>query len=109
MNLIEIKSDAFDTLIEENPLVFIDFWAPWCAPCLSFAKIYEAIAASYPNIIFAKINVEDSPELSQALEIRSIPHLLIIKDKVIIYSESGSMPKARLSELVEQAIHVALE
>lgn len=104
MNLIQIKSEQFDELVSQHKLIFIDFWAPWCAPCLAFAKVYEGVALDYPQITFAKLNVEDSPKLGDELSIRSIPHLLIIKEGVVIYSESGSMPASRLRELAEQAI-----
>ncbi len=106
MSVIQIKSEDFEPLVTEHSLVFLDFWAPWCAPCLAFSKVYEAVSETYPDIVFAKLNVEESPELSTSLEVRSIPHLLIIKKSMIIYSESGSMPSARLKELAEKAIQV---
>lgn len=106
MSIIQIKSEEFEPLIAQHPLVFLDFWAQWCSPCLAFSKVYEAVSADYPDIVFAKLNVEESPELSASMEVRSIPHLLIIKNSIVIYSESGSMPATRLRELAEQAIQV---
>ena len=103
MNLVNIKSEQFESLIAQNQIMFLDFWAPWCAPCVAFAKVYESVATLYPDILFAKLNMDESPALAESLEIRSIPHLLVIKNSVVIYSESGSMPVSRLKELVEQA------
>lgn len=104
-----LTSETFEDCIQKHPLVFLDFWAHWCAPCLAFAKVYEEVAAKYPDIFFAKLNIEESPALPDSLEIRSIPHLLIIKNGIVIYSESGSMPASRLAELVEQALAVEVD
>lgn len=106
MSVIAIQSEGFEPLIAKHPLVFLDFWAPWCAPCVSFSKTYHEIAASYPKVVFAQINIQDSPALSDALEVRSIPYLMVIKQGIAIYAESGSMPASRLRELVEQALAV---
>ena len=104
MTILAIHSEDFESCIQANELVFLDFWAPWCAPCLAFAKVYESVATDYPTIVFTKLNIEESPELSDSLEIRTIPHLLIIKKGIVIYSESGSMPASRLRELADQAL-----
>ncbi len=99
-----ITQEIFDDLFEKNEIVFIDFWANWCAPCKQFAHVYERIAAQFPNLMFGKINIEDEPTLAETFQIRSIPHLMIFKQGIVIYSESGSMPESALIELVQQAI-----
>ena len=93
----------FDSLINENELVFIDFWADWCAPCKQFAAIYEQISERFPFIKFVKVNIEAEQKLADFFEIRSIPHLMIFKEGIVIYSNAGSMPESTLKELVEQA------
>ena len=99
-----IEGMQFEAYINKNSIVFIDFWAEWCAPCKAFAKVYEAIAKEYPDIQFAKVNIEEEQELSDSLQIRSIPHLMIFKEGILIYSEAGSMPESTLKDLVKQAI-----
>lgn len=99
-----VTSSEFEALINENPIVFIDFWASWCAPCKQFANTYEKIASKYPDIVFAKINIEEEHELAETFHIRSIPHLMVFKQGIAIYSEAGSMPESILTELVQQAI-----
>lgn len=99
-----VSRDEFEPLIKDNALVFIDFWAVWCAPCKQFATIYERVAASNPEIVFAKINIEKESELAETFNIRSIPHLMVFKQGIAIYSESGSMPESTLKELVQQAL-----
>lgn len=99
-----VTSDGFESLIENNQLVFVDFWAPWCAPCKQFATTFERVAALHSDIVFAKVNIESEHELAETFQIRSIPHLMVFKQGIAIYSEAGSMPESTLKELVEQAL-----
>lgn len=94
----------FESLINENELVFIDFWAEWCAPCKQFAKVYEQVSDQFTSITFAKVNIEEQQELADLFEIRSIPHLMVFKEGIIIYSDAGSMPESTLKELAQQAL-----
>ena len=103
MSVVAIQSEEFETCIATHDLVFLDFWAPWCAPCLAFSKVYHEVAQSYPSLLFAEMNIEESPDLADSLSIRSIPYLMVFKHQIAIYAESGSMPASRLRELVEQA------
>lgn len=101
-----LVSAEFESLINDNEIVFIDFWAAWCAPCKQFAKAYEQVSDQYPGIVFAKVNIEEQQELADFFEIRSIPHLMVFKDGIVIYSEAGSMPESTLKELAQQALDV---
>ncbi|MDF1758835.1 MAG: thioredoxin family protein [Legionellaceae bacterium] len=104
-NVQNIKSGNFEKLIKENEIVFVDFWANWCVPCKNFAPIYEEASKLYPSIVFAQVDVEKEQELSDIFEIRSVPHLMVFKKGIAIYSESGIMPESTLKELAQQAIN----
>lgn len=104
MPIYTLESDEFEKTINSNELVFIDFWAAWCAPCKQFALVYEKVAEQNPAIHFTKIDIAEEKELADTLQIRSIPHLMIFKQGILIYSEAGSMPESMLKDLVQQAI-----
>lgn len=99
-----LKSTEFEATITHNSIVFMDFWAPWCAPCRQFGMVYEQVAAKHPQVLFTKINIEEEQELAETFHIRSIPHLMVLKEGIVIYSEAGSMPESALTELVQQAL-----
>ena len=99
-----VGSKEFETLINDNEIVFVDFWAEWCAPCKNFAKVYEEAALKYDGVVFAKVNIEQEEDLAEMFQIRSIPHIMVFKEGIAIYSEAGSLPASTLSELIQQAI-----
>ncbi|WP_019217104.1 thioredoxin family protein [Legionella tunisiensis] len=101
-----IKTDQFEGLLANHEIVFIDFWAEWCVPCKQFAMVYEKVAEQNKTVEFAKVNIEEEAELAEIFQIRSIPHLMIFKQGIAIYSEAGSMPESTLKELVQQAVSV---
>ncbi|HBB53571.1 MAG TPA: thiol reductase thioredoxin [Legionellales bacterium] len=93
-----------EELINTQAIIVADFWAPWCAPCLSFSEIFSQVAQEEPDIHFAKMNVSDAPpEVMETLGIMSIPHLMIFKQGVAVFSEAGSMPYAVLKDLIQQS------
>jgi thioredoxin 1 len=106
MLLTTVNAQQLEELVAKNNIVFVDFWAEWCAPCKQFGNIYESVAAENPAIVFAKINIENENSLAETFNIRSIPHLIIFKEGIVVYSESGSMPESALKELAEQAMAV---
>ena len=90
MATMALTKDDFEQVVTGNDTVIVDFWAPWCGPCRAFAPTFEAISEKYPGIVFAKVNTEDEPELAGQFEIRSIPTLMVFREKVLC-SQPGAV------------------
>ncbi len=102
MAVIEATQENFEDLILKNDTVIVDFWAPWCAPCRGFAPTFEAASEKYPDITFVKVNTEVEQSLAGYFQIRSIPTLMVFREKVILYAEAGALPANALDSLIEQ-------
>lgn len=101
MATVELTTENFKEVVANNDIVIIDFWASWCGPCRSFAPTYEAASEKHADIVFAKVNTEEQQELAGAFNIRSIPTLMVFREKVILYAEAGALPPAALEQLID--------
>ncbi|MHB1592254.1 MAG: thioredoxin [Sulfuricella sp.] len=102
MATVDLNQGNFESTIIGNDIVIVDFWAPWCGPCRSFAPTYEKMSEKHSDITFAKVNTEEETELAGSFQIRSIPTLMVFREKVVIYSEAGALPASGLEQLIEQ-------
>jgi len=100
---VELTQENFESTIEGNDMVLVDFWASWCGPCRSFAPVYDAVASANPDVIFGKVDTEAQPALAGAFGIQSIPTLMIFRQQVLLYNQAGALPQHKLEELVGQA------
>jgi len=100
---VEVTQENFNQVVNGTNMVMVDFWAPWCGPCRSFAPAYEAASEKHPDVVFAKVNTEEQQALAGYFQIRSIPTLMIFRDKIIIFAQPGALPAAALEQVIEKA------
>ena len=99
---IEITKDNFKDTIEKGGITVLDFCAGWCGPCKAFAPTFEKVSEKHTDITFGKIDTDAQQELAGAFEIRSIPTLMVFRDKVLLFAQAGALPEAALEELIKQ-------
>ena len=109
MAVVELTKDNFEQVVTGNPTVVVDYWAPSCGPCRAFAPTFEKVAEKNPDVVFAKVNTEDEPEIAAHFQIRSIPTLMIFRDSVILFAQPGALPQGALEEVIGKAKAVDMD
>jgi thioredoxin 1 len=96
----KVTDENFKQIVDRDGIVLLDWWAPWCGPCRVFGPIFEKVASKHPDIVFGKVNTEEEQALAGAFGIRSIPTLMVFRDRVLVFSQAGALPAPLLEELI---------
>jgi len=103
-----LTRENFDEVIQNNEMVVVDFWAKWCKPCLAFAPIFEEVSTRHPDVIFAKVNIDEEADLAADFQVRSIPLIMIFRREFAVFSEAGAQTATSLHALVNDAKKIDL-
>ncbi len=99
--VVELTKDNFDKeVVESDKTVLIDFWASWCAPCRMLSPTVDEIAEENTQIKVCKVNVDKEGELAAAFHVSSIPMLVVIKDKKVVNTSVGAVPKQKILQML---------
>jgi len=105
----ELTAENFESVVEGGDLVLIDFWAAWCGPCRAFGPVFDRVSERHPDVVFGKVDTEAEPALAGGFGISSIPTLMIIRDKAVLFAQPGALPEQALEQLISQARDIDMD
>ena len=109
MAVTQLTQTNLDDTINNNDIVVIDFWAPWCGPCQTFKPIFEQASEKHEDAVFASCNTEEQSELAAMFQIQSIPTLVVFREGIGIFGQPGMLPAEALDELMEKVRELDME
>lgn len=109
MATIDVAEETFEQTVSGEGITLVDAWADWCGPCKRFAPVFEKASEEHPDATFAKLDTEANQGLSAALQIQSIPTLMIFRDGILVFREAGALPPAALEDVIKQVKGLDME
>ena len=103
MATVALTETDFEATVLSEGITIVDFWASWCGPCKMFSPVFEESAEKNPDITHAKVDTEAEQGLAAALNIRSIPTLMLFRDGVLLFNQAGALPAHSLEEVLTAA------
>jgi len=103
MAVVTLTKANFKDTIEKNDFVIVDFWAPWCDPCVAFTPTFEAAAEKNPDILFGMVDTEQDPEIAEYFDVEKIPGLLVVREQAGIHAQQGEIGADAFDEIIKWA------
>jgi len=103
MAVVELTKANFKETIENNDFVIVDFWAPWCTPCITFTDVFKEAAEANPDIVFGMVNTEVDNEIAEYFNVEQIPGVLVVREQAGIHAQVGELGAPALAALIQWA------
>ena len=103
MAVVTLTKENFKETITNNGFVIIDFWAPWCDPCVAFTPTFEAAAEKNADIVFGMVDTEKDPEIAEYFDVNKIPGLLVVREQAGIHAQQGEIGAPAFDEIIKWA------
>lgn len=101
MSVLAVNKQNFESVVNSEKPVLLDFYADWCGPCRMVSPLVDEIAQENPQYLVGKINVDNEPDLAAAFAVSSIPMLVVMKGGKVVSQAVGARPKAQILEMLK--------
>ncbi|TSC94283.1 MAG: thioredoxin 1 [Candidatus Berkelbacteria bacterium Athens1014_28] len=102
MSLVTLNQENFNSTIEKEKLILVDFWAPWCGPCKMMEPIIEELANNASGYSVTKLNIDENQKIAEKYNVMSVPSFLLFKEGKIVEQANGAVSKESLLALISK-------